>query len=1178
LSGNAELDKIFEKIKVRKIKRLTNAIRGRALQKLQSGKFTKADAITLRDQIHRQYQQKMDRLRDKYKKRTIGKKKTPPFLDNIYKITIDESVSQITACSELQTDPDILYAEPDFVVMVDAVPNDYYYHQKGSWGVTGLDDLWGLKIINMESAWNGYTGKGVTVAVIDTGIDYEHEDIAANMWKNPGEVDADGKDNDGNGYIDDIHGYDFYNLDSSPKDDSGHGTHVAGTIAATGNNEIGIVGVAYDARVMALKCFNKYGTGRTSAIANAITYAVDKGADIINNSWGGPGTSALIKDVINYAQSVGSIVVCSAGNDYTDANFFFPANMEGVITVGAVYRASSDYYPRSSYSNYGVKIDVYAPGGRNNTAILSLLAEGSYFESSKTSSIVGGKYIHLTGTSMAAPHVSGLIALLLEKTPSLSTEQVRYIIRTSAQDLGDDGWEDRYSFGLIDAAASVYMGGIIPRLHAFISAPSYGLDYPHNFITKGDLEVLGWASGDDFFRYDIAYAPYESWNSVPFTTIYEDELPKTDDVLATIDTSGWANGKYFLRLRVYNAIGEYSDALTTFTIDSAAKTGWPRLNSPYWMGPPPEWRSPETDRDSLTFADLNGDQFKETISTSENYLYVRDSEGRSMPGFPIHLPGIYRISSAPTIADLDHDGDNEIILVAEVRPDGQPLFAFHHDGTPVNGFPAGNPDPNIPSYVAIISSPYPAVAADLTGDNQKEIVFATGTYNVNYAYTYLVAVNALGMMQPGFPVIVSSGDGGWYLDFHKPRTAISVSDLDGNGKKEILIGRDLNTAQAELVIYNYDGSMQNHAIFDAGSRSLNGFPVADWNNDGNKEILFFVRLDGECYAHLTDISGGILPGWPQHIPYRHPKEGYILCDIDADNEIELVSIGGPNLLWVYAHNFDGTMVNGFPFELSANLGILPFLAGVPLVVGDLEESSGPALFAGDYEFGLFGFDTRGTYLSNWPKPVLGTQGSPAVADLDNDGKLDIGFRSYDGFVHIWEEPAPSFGKSRSEWATTRGNNRRTNEPFVPELAFLEHPWVFFIGHNNSITLGWNFLPSDDDHTITLELKNALDEIAGMEAIEPFDETGILSVEMNVNTDASLDIPYQLVARSISNTSLEVVAEQHTENILQIRNMIPGDLDLDADVDGVDLSIFARQIAEGTNEITITEMSAHYGMN
>lgn len=243
----------------------------------------------------------------------------------------------------------------------------------------------------------------VVVAVIDTGVNYFHQDLTANMWSNQGEIPDDGIDNDGNGYIDDYYGIDTYNRDSDPGDDNGHGTHCAGIIGADGNNDFGITGVAPSVKIMSLKFLSQTGVGFTSDALETIDYAKNKGADILNLSWGSPAYSQLLKELLESCGQDGMIVVAAAGNngDNIDNRKIYPASfdLDNLLTVAA----TDDTDELAAFSNYGpYSVDIGAPG--NN--IYSTWAGSA------------DAYSTLSGTSMAAPHASGVLALVRSLHPS----------------------------------------------------------------------------------------------------------------------------------------------------------------------------------------------------------------------------------------------------------------------------------------------------------------------------------------------------------------------------------------------------------------------------------------------------------------------------------------------------------------------------------------------------------------------------------------------------------------------------------------------------------------------------------------------------------------------------------------------------------------------------------------
>ncbi len=311
------------------------------------------------------------------------------------------------AVRDYSTAPFIEYAEMDPIVYADATtPDDELYFQ-----------LWAMPKIDAPQAWDISTGSGRTVVgIIDTGIDLDHPDLVANLWRNPGEIDGNGLDDDGNGYVDDIHGWDFYNVDKNPDDDNFHGTHVAGTVAAVGHNVEGVAGVNWNGRVMALKFLNSSGSGSTLDAVLALEYALDlleRGIPVrlTNNSWGGGSYNQTLAETIEACSEAGMLFVAAAGNwgQNNDINNFYPANYGAANIIAVANTTSNDAL--ASDSNYGgLTVDLAAPG----TSIKSTWP--------------GGGYSSLSGTSMAAPHVSGAAALLWDIKPLASWEEIRGLL------------------------------------------------------------------------------------------------------------------------------------------------------------------------------------------------------------------------------------------------------------------------------------------------------------------------------------------------------------------------------------------------------------------------------------------------------------------------------------------------------------------------------------------------------------------------------------------------------------------------------------------------------------------------------------------------------------------------------------------------------------------------------
>lgn len=316
------------------------------------------------------------------------------------------------------------YVEPDWIVRTSVAPNDPRLSSGELWGLNNTGQSGGTNDADIDApeAWNTrHDAPSVIVAVIDTGVRYTHEDIAANMWHNPGESgggkETNGIDDDGNGIVDDVYGIDAANNDGNPMDDNGHGTHCAGTIAGVGNNGKGVVGVAWQAQIMACKFLAASGSGATSDAISCIDYARNKGAHIMSNSWGGGGYSQALRDSIAAARAAGIVFVAAAGNESAnnDAVENFPSNYEedNVIAVASTTRTDG----LSSFSNYGVGlVEIGAPGSE----ILSLGISSD------------SDYTVKSGTSMATPHVAGAMALMKAQFPSDTYRQlINRVIRTA---------------------------------------------------------------------------------------------------------------------------------------------------------------------------------------------------------------------------------------------------------------------------------------------------------------------------------------------------------------------------------------------------------------------------------------------------------------------------------------------------------------------------------------------------------------------------------------------------------------------------------------------------------------------------------------------------------------------------------------------------------------------------
>ena len=328
---------------------------------------------------------------------------SPPSLDELPKTV--QALGQSTGIFK--------FVEADPIVHVNVVPNDPDF--SGEWGMNNTGQTSGTAHadINAPAAWNIVNSSpNVVVAVIDTGIDFNHPDVAPNIWTNPHPGNS--------GYANDLHGWNFCANNNNPQDDFFHGTHVSGTIGAVGNNGAGVAGVTWSVKIMPLKFLDSTGAGTTSNAVNAVYYAVKNGAQILSNSWGGGGYTQSLKDAIDYANAHNVLFVAAAGNSSSnnDSTPAYPADYTSPNIIAVA--ATDDNDQLAYFSNYGANsVQLAAPG----VGILSTFP--TVATAAMTSYGLPTKYGQISGTSMATPHVSGAAALALGQNPSLTVAQLK---------------------------------------------------------------------------------------------------------------------------------------------------------------------------------------------------------------------------------------------------------------------------------------------------------------------------------------------------------------------------------------------------------------------------------------------------------------------------------------------------------------------------------------------------------------------------------------------------------------------------------------------------------------------------------------------------------------------------------------------------------------------------------
>lgn len=456
------------------------------------------------------------------------------------RVSVDEAIRRY------QDHPAIAFIEPDVIVKTLAIPNDPNF--RTLWGMrnTGQSDGVPGADIGVTSVWDRITGSGsVLVAITDTGIDWRHPDLAPNVWTNPGEIPGNGIDDDGNGFVDDVRGWDFVSNDANPMDDMGHGTHVAGTIGAVGNNALGVTGVNWHVRLMPLKFLNASGEGSISDGIKAIDYAVRMGARVINASWGDHSQSEALRQAIERAGEAGVLLVAASGNDGVNndgGDFYGPPNypasydLPNIISVGAFdYRQGMMWW-----SNYGVKsVDLCAPG-------VSIL-----------STIPHAQYGYNTGTSMASPHVAGVAALVLAQHPNADAVEVKDLILAGAVPVS--AWQ-----GLTVTGGRLDAVGALSDRDSIAPAPVGDLA---GRDANGTRLTLRWtASGDDggagqARRYDLrmATSPIDANNfasAMPVRGVAAPGLPGTAE---SFEVRGLAYATtYYFAMKVRDECGNAS--------------------------------------------------------------------------------------------------------------------------------------------------------------------------------------------------------------------------------------------------------------------------------------------------------------------------------------------------------------------------------------------------------------------------------------------------------------------------------------------------------------------------------------------------------------------------------------------------------------------------------------------
>jgi subtilisin family serine protease len=395
-------------------------------------------------------------------------------LSNIYKLILRNYDTDILATiKEYEANQYVKFAEPNYIGSYCSTPTDYEQYRESQstisyqnfniksntvipndpyfnlqWGLHNTGQTGGTVDADIDApeAWNLEKGNGeVIIAIIDSGVDYTHPDLAGNIWNNTDEIPNNGIDDDNNGFIDDIRGWDFLGGSNDPRDYFGHGTHCAGIAAAVTSNDIGIAGVCWNCKIMPVRVCN-YTTIPDFAVAEGVIYAANNGADIISISLGWVMDISVLNDAINYAYNKGVVVVAAAGNagNYGFPFLTFPGRHNKVIGVGAINQFGERYYK----SSWGPSLDVVAPGENIFSTLPAYHVLLNDFGLNQS-------YDNISGTSMASPCVAGIAALILSHNSTLKNYQVSDILKSTATDLGSEGKDWYFGYGLVNACKAV---------------------------------------------------------------------------------------------------------------------------------------------------------------------------------------------------------------------------------------------------------------------------------------------------------------------------------------------------------------------------------------------------------------------------------------------------------------------------------------------------------------------------------------------------------------------------------------------------------------------------------------------------------------------------------------------------------------------------------------------------
>jgi len=925
------------------------------------------------------------------------------YLQCVYRVILADDKNMDAALAAIEKDPNVLFAEFDAIMRSKLVPNDPLISQQYALGVMKVYD-----------AWDYVTGgNNVLIGISDSGIKWNHPDLMDNIWINQGEMPmtinwaagtvsgGNGIDDDGNGKIDDIIGWDFYNNDNNPMQNYGanyHGTHVAGCAGAVFNNAIGVAGVCPDVSIIGLKGSSNVSpsTGIAYGYEQA-RYAAENGAAVVNASWGGQVTSLNNANLhVNYVTALGCLFVAAAGNDnmehgpnYIDA----PSDCPNAVCVAAT--DANDI--KTDFSDYGAPIDICAPG----QAILSTI-------------INNDSYAVADGTSMASPLVAGVAALVKAINPTLGPLDIKqrlmdtadWIYHLNPNYAPPNAAFNKLGTGRVNAFAATMFDkipylvveeynieeitgdgdgvpnpGELIRLNLQLTNlmdPFTGLSWmtAQNVVATLRCNMPGVVVVDSISAFGTLGAGASNWNLTDEFTFETVSTLPSEPIPFEIHLSANQTSQY-----PYNTI-------RTFYVNlSLVQPNWPlNLNG--------------ATQSSACIYNLDGGTDKEIIFGDQNGLiHVRKPNGTSMTNFPYQAAAA--VIGSPALADINGDGNMEIVA----NLNNQTIIAVSHTGSLLWTAPAGG---------ILVGNP---IIANLDRSGNPEIIAFTQN-------RYIVVLDSNGINYPNFPLQIEGA----------MLASGAVGDLNDDG-------------QLDIVVATLTGNL--HAINSANAQSLPGFPVslggasrnhptiANLDGDGYPEILIPTYTNSQLFAINHDGSIKFQKNIGQQV-----KGGAVVADVNGNGykEIILIAYSGD----VYIMSSTGVNLTGFPVNIGENVESTP-------VVANFDGSGLCGIIFGDTNGKLHSLRSDGTESPNFPYPLSGNiKVSAAVADLDGDGDIDIVFPNDAGFYMLdvkraaTSYPWPLFMTNNSRSGNIYQNtpNQDNTTPVLTTVLSANHPNPF----------------------------------------------------------------------------------------------------------------------------------------